>query len=185
MEVIKQLELAAWAIFIVGAIFVGKIWIKSSIEQAIKHERDVWLEKIKQAHIVTLEKDKRNHDIRMKSALLAELMAEWISIPQDRKRLRQLTNEAFLWLPEELAQELSKILTHDPRGIGYRDFMKKVRSHLLGKDDGLKANDIITFDLTKHELAEIAIKELNARMRVNFPEEEPGTPLNAGSGVVE
>lgn len=180
MEVMKALEMGIWAIFIGMVIIVGRIWLKSAIEQSVKHQTDVLLEKIKQANAISFEKDRRDHELRMKSALLAELMAEWMSTPQDRKKLRQLTNEAFLWLPQGLAKELSKVLSHDPSTIGYRNFMKKVRVHLLGDDDGLEPGDIITFHLTKHELAEIAIKELEARMRVNFEEDETGVPLNQG-----
>jgi len=180
MEAMKALEMVVWVVFIAIVVIVGRVWLKATIEQSVKHESDVLLEKIKQANAISIEVDRRNHEVRMKSALLAELMAEWMSTPQDRKKLRQLTNEAFLWLPQELAKELSKVLSHDPSTIGYRNFMKKVRVHLLGDDDGLEPSDIITFHLTKHELAEIAIKELEARMRVNFESDETGVPLNQG-----
>lgn len=180
MEVMKGLEMGVWAVFIALFIFIARTWLKTTIEQSVKHETDVLLEKVRQANAISLENYKRSHEVRMKSALLAELMAEWVSIPQDRKKLRQLTNEAFLWLPQDLAQELSKVLSHDPSTIGYRNFMKKVRVHLLGEDDGLEPNDIITFDLTKHEIADIALKELEARTRVTFSEHESGAPMNTG-----
>lgn len=180
MEFIKGLEIGVWAVFIAMIIFIGRVWLKATIEQSVRHEADILLEKIKQANVISLEKDRRSHEVRMKSALLAELLAEWVSTPQDRKKLRQLTNEAFLWLPNDLAKELSKVLSNNPSAIGYRNFLKKVRVHLLEGDDGFDSNDIITFNLTKHELAEIAVKELEARMRVTFQEDEMGVPLNQG-----
>lgn len=100
-----------------------------------------------------LREENREHDrqIRLKAALIAELFAEWTTQSKDMKKLRQLTFDAFLWLPEPLANELSKILSHDDGAIGIRDYVIQVRKYLLGDDDGLTTDKIITFRLTNSE----------------------------------
>lgn len=147
--------LITWAVIFPLMLFIGRTWLKSTVESAVKHEYDVMLETIKTANAVTLERQRRQHEIKMKSALIAELMSEWVTLPQDRKRLRQLTNEAFLWLPPDLATELSKVLAHGADALNYRDFMDKIRKYLLGEDDELDPVMFITWPLTSLELAKI------------------------------
>ena len=129
MEYLKGYDLGYWAGVIALVLFIGQIWVKGWIDQSIK----------------------RRHEIKMKSALIAELMAEWASMPQDRKKLRQLTNEAFLWLPADLAEELSRMLGHDENARSYREFLILFRKHIQGKRDKLDTNKIITWSFTKHE----------------------------------
>ncbi len=166
----KGLEVGIWVIFITLAIFVFRLWLKAAIESSVKLEGDLILEKIKQANILALDKDRRNYEVRMKSALIADLMAEWVSQPQDLRKLRQLTNEAFLWLPTDLASDLSKVLSKKPDAINYHEFFSKVRKHLLGDDDKLEAYKFITYDLSPYEIAEIARKNIEAHSLVTFPE---------------
>lgn len=68
-----------------------------------------------------------------------------------QKKLRQLTFEAFLWLPEPLAKELSMILSHDDAALDVRDYIIQVRKFLFGQDDDLDKNKIITFGLSNEE----------------------------------
>ncbi|MDK2375267.1 hypothetical protein [Serratia fonticola] len=145
-------NLIMWVIVVPGVLLLGKIWLPSVIQNAVKHEYDVMLEDIKAANLVALENQKRQHEIRMKSALIAELMSEWISRSQDRKKLRQLTNEAFLWLPCDLATELSKVLSHEDDALAYRVFMNKIRKYLLGEQDQLEDYRFITWKLTPSEV---------------------------------
>lgn len=140
-----------WAvIFGLGGV-IFRFWIKSTIQYSVKHEYDVLLEQIKSANSKLLEAEKRQYEIRMKSALIAELMAEWVSKPGDQKNLRKLTNEAFLWLPTDLATELSKRLSGSPDALDYRKFMNATRKYILGLDDTLEAYKFITFPLSNYE----------------------------------
>lgn len=151
MESVIILTNVIWAlIFIVGAIIL-RYWLKSTIQYSVKHEYDVMLEEIKEAKEKSAEADSRQYEIRLKSALIAELMAEWVTPDHDKKKLRQLTNEAFLWLPSDLAKDLSNVLAHRPDAINYRTFMSRVRKYLLGDDDSLHENDFITFPLSQTE----------------------------------
>lgn len=59
--------------------------------------------------------------------------------------LRKLTNEVFLWLPADLATELSQRLLGGAGDPGYHEFMNKIRKHLQGADDTLESFRFITF----------------------------------------
>ncbi|MCX0499724.1 hypothetical protein [Erwinia billingiae] len=152
--------LITWGVIFPLMFFIGKTWLQSTVQNAVKHEYDVMLEAIKNANTITLDKQKRQHEIRMKSALIAELMSEWVIMPQDRRKLRQLTNEAFLWLPADLATELSKVLAHREDALDYRVFMDKMRKYLLGEDDELESVRFITWNLTKLEINKV-VKDSN------------------------
>lgn len=155
MESVIILTNVIWAlIFIVGAIIL-RYWLKSTIQYSVKHEYDVMLEEIKAAKEKQAEADSRQYEIRLKSALIAELMAEWITPDHDKKKLRQLTNEAFLWLPIDLANELSKVLSHKDDAIRYHTFMARVRKYLLGDDDTLDENKFITYPLSQTEVEKL------------------------------
>ncbi|MBI0275339.1 hypothetical protein I6H07_05750 [Hafnia alvei] len=144
--------LITWIVIFPLMLFIGKTWLQSTVQNAVKHEYDVMLETIKTANATILEKQKRQHELRMKSALIAELMAEWVSIPGDRKQLRKLTNEAFLWLPADLATELSERLSLGAGDPGYHEFMNKIRKYLQGQDDTLESYRFITFPSSPYEL---------------------------------
>lgn len=181
MEKLLVLTNFLWPVVIVVGFFIGKNWLKHKIQYAVKNAYDLSLENFKNDNVRLNEEQKRQYEIRMRSVLIAELMAEWSSHPQDMKRLRQLTNEAFLWLPSELAAELSKVLSHKPDAIDFRELMGRIRKHLLGADDDLENFHFITYDLTHYEIAEIARKQIEARTLVTFENSQDGNPLNQGS----
>lgn len=133
----------------VAVIAVPK-WIKSVVSATVKYDYDVLIEDMKLDNQRQLEKEREAREIRLKAALISELLAEWVTRNQDRKKLRQLTIEAFIWLPEELANDLSEILSHGDKAIGIREFIILVRKH-LGVAGDLDCNKIITFPLTKKE----------------------------------
>ncbi|HGY2353404.1 TPA: hypothetical protein ACNVQT_002303 [Citrobacter farmeri] len=143
--------LITWIVIFPLMLFIGKTWLQSTVQNAVKHEYDVMLETIKTANTTVLENQKRQHDLKMKSILIAELMAEWVSRPGDRKHLRKLTNEAFLWLPADLATELSKRLSGGEDDPGYHEFMNKIRKYLQGADDTLEPYRFITFPSSNYE----------------------------------
>jgi hypothetical protein len=86
---------------------------------------------------IKYESDQRR---RERAQLVAELLAEWKSTPVDgdpmhaeqRKRINQLSFEATLWLPEEIAIELSKVLQHDPTALNQLELLLRVRKLLSG-----------------------------------------------------
>jgi hypothetical protein len=122
-------------IAIVGGIqTVLSIWVKSSIEGAIKHKFDRDLEMFK-------------YDVRQRerAAMIAELLAEWDSRPKDPKRLNQLVLEANLWLPEQYARELNRILAHAPEAKFPKELIIDIRHLLVGREDTLSADEIVYF----------------------------------------
>ena len=138
--------------FLLGivVVFVVPRWASAVITYATKHKYDELIESIKKTNQTLQEQEKIAREVRMKAALISELLAEWVSKPEDMKRLRELTFEAFLWLPEDLAVELSKLLTDKQDSIGLRAFLIKVRVY-LGVDDGLEDWRIVTFGLSEKE----------------------------------
>lgn len=110
------------------AWLLGK-WVGARIDSSIKAEYD----RLK----LQEEIDQRR---REKAQLVAELLAEWMSTPLDgamspeqRKQINRLSFEATLWLPEEIAIDLSKVLQHDPSAGNQFDLLLRVRSILSGQ----------------------------------------------------
>lgn len=116
--------------------FLAKTWIDKRIEFSIQHEYDKKLSK--------LENDL---EVRRRAELVADLMAEWIKDTKelDYHRLNQLSFQAFLWLPPQLARDLSDALAHEPGSDDLRSIIHKVRKHLLGESDNLEAHQVIVF----------------------------------------
>lgn len=122
--------------------------------ESIKHDYNKQLEEFKQEQL-----------IKYKSEVIAELFSEWLSWPKDRKRLNQLSFEAFLWLPDEICNELSSVLSHKPNAKTFRDIHNSTRKYLL-KETTLEAWKVIYFptkieqgeNMKKLELEKIKIK---------------------------
>ena len=113
---------------------VLRIWLRSTIEGAVKHEFDRELEIFK-------------GEIRQRerAALIAELIAEWDSRPADPKRLNQLVIEANLWLPEQHARDLNQILRYAPEAKFPKELIIDIRHLLIGTQDTLAADEIVYF----------------------------------------
>jgi hypothetical protein len=122
------------SIIIAAISFFLKEKLKAYIQSSTKINYDKVLEEFKYSQIQ-----------RQKAILVAELIAEWISHPEDRKRLNQLTLEAFIWLPKDTANRLSDLLSHKPGSGSVRDVIAEVRAIILGKQESIDANDIILF----------------------------------------
>lgn len=121
------------AIGISIVVFLCRTWLTERLKQSINHEYALKLEEWKQAE-----------QIRIKSEAVASLLAEWMSFPDEQKTLNKLTFEAYLWLPTEILQLLTKMLAHEPTAPNAREILAMVRRHLL-KDNSLSASDIIIF----------------------------------------
>jgi len=150
MDSIGALTLFLFVILIAGVVFILPRRVAARVTYSTKHEYDELIESLKHSHQRLQEQEKNAREIRLKAAMIAELAAEWVSKPKDQKRLRELTFEAFFWLPENLAVELSKILTHDDDAMDLRDFLIEVRRY-LGVNDDLEAWRIVTFPLSEDE----------------------------------
>ena len=120
---------------IIGILgFLSKSWIQKRIQYSIKHEYDKKLSNID-----------HERDIQLKAELIADLLSEWISKDIDYQRLNDLTFKAFLWLPPELANDLSNSLNHQKDAPDVRELIVKVRKHLLGQKDTFVAHNVIVF----------------------------------------
>ncbi|MFY4862381.1 hypothetical protein ACOTWK_05850 [Aliarcobacter butzleri] len=103
------------------------------------------LESIKHDYNKQLEEFKQEQLIRYKAEVVAELIAEWLSFPENQKKLNQLTFEAFLWLPDDICNKLSAILSHKASyDLTIRELILEVRKHLL-KETCLESHKVIVF----------------------------------------
>lgn len=121
--------------FLVG--FLGKTWVENRVKASIDHEYAKSLEQIKDEIIRdqarSFEELKRELQIRDRAAKIADLISEWYSWPESQKQLNLLTFEAFLWLPDEILEDLSAVLSHSPGAPDVRQVLSKVRNHLIGE----------------------------------------------------
>jgi hypothetical protein len=116
--------------------FLGKTWIESRVKASIDYEYAIKLEGFK-AELLSenarrAEESKRELQIRDRAAKIAELIAEWYSWPESQKQLNALTFEAFLWMPDDVLNDLSAVLSHSPGAPDVREVLSKARKHLLG-----------------------------------------------------
>jgi hypothetical protein len=110
------------------------LWFKFKFQYSVKHEYDKNIEKLK-----------NELELRKKTELIAELLSEWLSFPEKQSKLNKLTFKAFLWLPDEIASNLSKLLSHENNAPDVRDTLIEIRKYLLNKNTTLKADEIIIF----------------------------------------
>ena len=118
-------------------VFLMLSWLLARLKASIKHEYD--LKKLEVEHA---------KEIRLKGEIVAELLAQWIrkNGNLDYHQLNKLSFQAFVWLPKELAEELSNSLSHQNNRKDIRVLIKNIRTYLQGEDDGFKAKDVIVFD---------------------------------------
>jgi hypothetical protein len=114
--------------------FMLRKWIGAQIEQSIKHSHDLHLEKVRE-----------EISIKNRAVLVADLLSEWLSCPQDNTRLNRMTFEAFLWLPQGIAEDLSKRLTNLPGAPDIRTPIGQARKRLIGGSDGFDPEKVIIF----------------------------------------
>jgi hypothetical protein len=128
-----------------GAVvaFLAKIWIETRLKESIKHEYDQKMAIFKQ------ELEEKQIE-RQKIELVSELIAEWMACPPGenftkdyRTRLNQLSFQAALWLPSELAIEVSKRLQMKPDAKTSWELILFARRLLTG--DGSLSIEHVTF----------------------------------------
>jgi len=124
---------------LVGVLFgfLFKEKFKSIIKYSVKHIYDKKLEDYKKEEVV-----------RQKAILIADLLSEWMTRPigsKDRKRLNQLSLEAFILLPKDIAEMLSKRLLNEDDAVNSRNIAAEVRKLILGANEVIDPSDIILF----------------------------------------
>jgi hypothetical protein len=119
-----------------GAVvaFLAKSWLETRLKESIKHEYDQKMALFKK------ELDEKQLE-RQKIELVSELIAEWMACPpgeiftkEYRTRLNRLSFQASLWLPSELAIELSKRLQTKPDAKSSWELILFARRLLTGDD---------------------------------------------------
>lgn len=120
---------------IIGYIF--REWFKTRLKASIKHEYDLKILEVQ-----------RQKEIRLKGEIVSELLAQWIrkNGKIDYHELNKLSFQAFIWLPKEIAEELSISLEKKPGAQDLRVLIKNIRTYLQGTDDGFKSKDVIVFN---------------------------------------
>ena len=122
------------AIGLGAVLWLTKQWIATRLIQSVRHEYDTKLEEIR-----------RDMAVRDRASLVAELIAEWGSNPNDPKKLNRLTYEAFLWLPAGIARDVSMCFSKQPDAPTPKEILVRVRKHLLGPGDDLAPDVILHF----------------------------------------
>lgn len=117
--------------------YLSRTWIAERLKASIKHEYDL--------KMIEFE---REREVRLKGEVVAELLAQWIKKngTLNYYELNRLAFQAFVWLPKELAEQLSNSLAHKPGSDDLRVLIKKIRTYLQGSDDGFLAKDVIVFN---------------------------------------
>lgn len=120
-------------------VFLARGWVEAKIKASIEHEY--------QKQLVLFQQELER---KQKVALVAELVAEFIKIPQgealpreQRHLLNKLSFQATLWLPRELAVELSKRLQNKPDAKSAFEIILLARKLLT--DDVSLAPEHVTF----------------------------------------
>jgi hypothetical protein len=129
-------------------IFVAKPWVEKRIEHSIAHEYAKKLADYQASIDQQLARQQEQQEIRQRAALMADLLSSWLKSGATRDELNKLSFEAFLWLPQDIAADLSSTLAHKPNALTVHDLIVKTRQHLLGASDSLQAHKVIIFPET-------------------------------------
>ncbi len=121
------------ALFVVVQFLIGLL-IETRISNSIKHEYDKKLEEIK-------------YDIkkREQAADIATALTEWISEPIDYKKLNEAVWRSTLWLPDNIAIELNKLLSHNKEAKTTKQLLVEVKKLINGGKTELTPEIIVHF----------------------------------------
>lgn len=118
-------------------VFMARKWIEARLKSSIEFE-----------YKKQFELFQRQLDRQKKIELVAELMAEFIKIPageplprDHRHLLNKLSFQASLWLPSDLAIQLSKRLQNQPDAKSPFELILLARQQLTD-DAPLQLNDV-------------------------------------------
>lgn len=139
--------------FLIITILLGvfqwilSLWIKTRLEESIRHEYSKKLEEYKFEYIQ-----------KEKAEIIAKLFAKWIKyggktnevLTKEQQsdyyeELNRMSFEATLWIQDEiLVKEIMKPLAHDKDARGIKDLIMQAREMILGKKNAnLKWEDIV------------------------------------------
>jgi len=82
---------------------------------------------------------------REQAALVAAVLAEWVSHPEDYKGLNKLVWEATLWLPDDLARDLNHTLSYHPGAKTAKELLVAIKTLMQGEETSLTAGTIVHF----------------------------------------
>ncbi|HBT87896.1 hypothetical protein [Desulfobacter sp.] len=123
---------------IIGFVaYILRSWIIERLKASIKHEYDLKMLEVQ-----------RQKEIRLKSEIVAELLAQLIrkNGNLDYYELNKLSFQAFIWLPKDLSEKLSNFLSPKPGANDLRALIKDIRTYLQDEDDGFQPQDVIVFN---------------------------------------
>lgn len=138
---LRKMDIVYWLIGLLPLVGAGAGYL---LKKEVDRKYILELEVYKAEQQAKQEAYRAQQQNKQKVEIIAELLAEWISRPEELTQLNKLTYQAFLWLPDDIAVELSRILSHHGKATSVPDIIVKVRKHLLN-DTVITANDIITF----------------------------------------
>ncbi|WP_180075700.1 hypothetical protein [Acinetobacter sp. YH12106] len=144
------------SVLVLLGVWLGREWLLIRLKDSIKHEYDKKLEEYK------YEVEKRK-----KAEMVARLLAHWLSLPEQQEELNRLTFECFLWLPDDIAQDLSSLLAHERENeVCVRSVLNKIRKHLSSESPSTSFNKLENYQIivfsqeTKRKYAERVIDSI-------------------------
>jgi len=136
-------------------VWLGKTWAEQRIQKSIEHAYAKQLADYQAAIDEKLASQQEQREIRLRAALIADLLACWLANTDDsRREMNRLSFEAFLWLPQDVAEKLSDTLAHTPGAKSVPELIAEVRKLLLGPQDSLDWRHVISFrQVARHNSA--------------------------------
>lgn len=125
--------------YLTGAAILSGVfyWIKLLVAEIVKLK-----------YAKKLEEYKYEVEKRKKVEMVARLLAHWLSLPEQQEELNRLTFECFLWLPDDIAQDLSSLLAHERENeVSVRSVLNKIRRHLNSKNPSTSFNKLEDYQI--------------------------------------
>lgn len=136
--------------------FLSRSLIIERLKASINHEYDLKMFEIE------AEREKR-----LKAELVAELLAECVKheAKLDYHQLNKLSFQVYLWLPKELAEEVSKSLHKHDNAKDIRKLLKDIREYLNDENDELASKHVVVFE--PHDIFGRAVYETKVTSKAN------------------
>lgn len=139
LEILKNLGISIFSAFVILAVmFLSKEAILARLTKSIEHE-----------YALKIENFKFQIETKKKAELVAKLLAHWITYPEEQEELNRMTFECFLWLPDDIANDLSDLLSHKrEHEVTIRSVIISIRKHLNNGNENysrLNDNQVIIF----------------------------------------
>lgn len=140
IQTLQGLGISVFSILcILFIIWIKKEWLIARLTKSIEHE-----------YATKLEEYKYQIEVKRKAELVAKLLAEWLRESPDRFELNKMAFESYLWLPDDIAKNLTDLLAHKKVDeITVKTVLIDIRKHLNEgnrKYKGLTNEDLIHFN---------------------------------------